>query len=1065
MATRRARRARAGSRRPTPARRCGRRRGRRPPVPAEPEAVAVRRLHPHARVQALVDEPVLGLEQQLLDDHGLTRPCHPSAHGVRIRAPRVSDASPDPDEARRRGAGDVLRPMATAPAATDWPQSAAAPSPFTPIADYAFLSDCHTGALVAPDGTIDWLCVPRFDAPSVFGSMLDRQAGGFRLGAYGVTVPATRRYEPGTNVLVTTWNTPGGWIEVRDALVVGPRGRPDTITPHTRPPADDDAAHALVRTVTCLDGAVEVELLCEPVFDYGREDAAWTLDEAAQCADATGAGVTVRLRTDMALGVEGGRVRARHVLRAGERAFCALSWAEGLAAPADADEADAMLTATAEFWRTWLDRARPIDHRWREPIERSALTIKGLTFMPTGRARRRPHHVAARDAGRRAQLGLPLRLDARRDVHAARAALARPRLGGRRVHAVRGRPRAGRRRRAADHVRDRRPPRPHRVDARRPVGLRRRAAGPDRQRRVRPAPERRLRRGARLDPAAHPAQPAAAAPAVADRRVAGDLRDQRLARARPGHLGGARRAAALRLVEAHGLGGARPRREARGDRGRGRARARRGRPPPRRSAPTSSSTASASAACCASTTGPTRSTPRTCWPRSSGSCPRRPRGAAGHRVRDRRRADRGRLRPALPDRGDRRRPVRQGGHVRDLLVLARVGAGRDRRAAARARPDGAAAAASPPRSGSTRRSSTPRPAGTSATSRRRSRTSRCSRRRRASSSPSGSTSTRAEWPPSPTAKPSPGSPTGRASACCTRSSAGRCRPPRSGSRRGSCRGSTLDQTGAAFARRRGDRGAQRDPAAGAGLAAAAVHGRHRLPARPLRRRVPADARVRRAARPHRRRRLRRRAAGRARDVGGEPHARGDPRHGRRRRVHAARDPPDRPPPGREGDDRRPRDRLPRDRRARAAHPARRDARRQRAHDGALGGRGRLRPDRVGDRPLVADRREPGRHPARLQRGDPRLPLGREGERADDRVLGAGRLRRDRAPASRPASACSRTAARAAATCSRATPTRRSSPSAASTPRSAPTPATARSSPTASTSRACSCSSSSRSRSS
>ena len=80
------------------------------------------------------------------------------------------------------------------------PQSAAAPSPFTPIADYAFLSDCHTGALVAPDGTIDWLCVPRFDAPSVFGSLLDRQAGGFRLGPYGFNVPAARRYEPGTNV-------------------------------------------------------------------------------------------------------------------------------------------------------------------------------------------------------------------------------------------------------------------------------------------------------------------------------------------------------------------------------------------------------------------------------------------------------------------------------------------------------------------------------------------------------------------------------------------------------------------------------------------------------------------------------------------------------------------------------------------------------------------------------------------------------------------------------------------------------------------------------------------------
>ena len=265
------------------------------------------------------------------------------------------------------------------------PQSAAAPSPFPAIDAYAFISNCHTGALIAPDGAIDWLCVPAFDSQSVFGSLLDREAGFFRFGPFNISHPTARAHEPGTNVVVTTWKTPAGWVVVRDALTMGPGDRDDLVTPHTRPPADDDAEHMLVRTVECIDGRVEVELVCEPAFDYGRTPAEWTLvDGGHRAADASSDGLTLRLQSDLALGVEGNRVRARHTLEAGDKAYCALSWAHDLAAPADVDDANARIERTIRFWRAWIGRARIPDHRWRDPIQRSALTIKGLTYMPTG---------------------------------------------------------------------------------------------------------------------------------------------------------------------------------------------------------------------------------------------------------------------------------------------------------------------------------------------------------------------------------------------------------------------------------------------------------------------------------------------------------------------------------------------------------------------------------------------------------------------------------------------------------------------------------------------------------
>jgi GH15 family glucan-1,4-alpha-glucosidase len=274
---------------------------------------------------------------------------------------------------------------AARPAVEPRPQSAAVPSPFTPIADYGFVSNCHTGALVAPDGAVDWLCVPRFDSPSVFGSLLDRSAGSFRFAPFGINHPSAREYEPGTNILTTTWKTPTGWIVIRTALTMGPRDHDDEITPHTRPPADDDADHMLIRTVECLEGNVEIELVCEPVFGYGSETATWNLvDDGRHTADATGACQTIRLYSDLALGIEAGRVRARHVLEPGDRAYCALSWAEELAGPANVEEAEARMAATVRFWRAWLGRARIPDHRWRDPIQRSALAIKGLTYMPTG---------------------------------------------------------------------------------------------------------------------------------------------------------------------------------------------------------------------------------------------------------------------------------------------------------------------------------------------------------------------------------------------------------------------------------------------------------------------------------------------------------------------------------------------------------------------------------------------------------------------------------------------------------------------------------------------------------
>ncbi|MFN8130517.1 MAG: glycoside hydrolase family 15 protein [Solirubrobacteraceae bacterium] len=260
-------------------------------------------------------------------------------------------------------------------------------SPFPPIADYGFLSDCESTALVAPSGTIEWLCLPRMDSPSVFGSMLDRDAGYFRLGPAGVTVPAGRRYLPGTMVLETTWGTDTGFCIIRDVLCVGPwHHEGERSSTHRRSPTDYDADHVLLRTIRCVNGSVEINLDCEPKFDYGRLHATWEYTGSGYheaVAWAEGCDVRLKVNTDLRLGFEGSRARARTRLRDGDTGFVSVSWSEH-DGPKTYDEAYERLVRTADYWHEWLSHGHFPDHPWKNYLQRSALTLKGLTYSPTG---------------------------------------------------------------------------------------------------------------------------------------------------------------------------------------------------------------------------------------------------------------------------------------------------------------------------------------------------------------------------------------------------------------------------------------------------------------------------------------------------------------------------------------------------------------------------------------------------------------------------------------------------------------------------------------------------------
>ena len=296
----------------------------------------------------------------------------------------------------------------------------AAPNTFPPIAEYAFIADLEVTALIAPSGNVEWLSVPRPDAPSVFGAILDRSAGTFRLGPAELFAPAGRRYIPGTNILETTWHTSTGWLVVRDALIVGPWSDDRRIRTYRRPPPDNVSEHVLVRELRCVNGRVDVQMSCEPVFDYGRNDATWEYSSAGygeavargggersrpspDDQHATGARGTLRARRPPD---GGGRPRLRGALVERRRAAAHV---RGCRRP-DALHRE-LLARMAEPGR--VPRSPVARHA---PAERA--DAQGTHVRADRCAARGGHHVAPRVAGRRAELGLPLQLGARRHVRA-----------------------------------------------------------------------------------------------------------------------------------------------------------------------------------------------------------------------------------------------------------------------------------------------------------------------------------------------------------------------------------------------------------------------------------------------------------------------------------------------------------------------------------------------------------------------------------------------------------------------------------------------------------------------
>ncbi|GAA4591682.1 glycoside hydrolase family 15 protein [Planotetraspora phitsanulokensis] len=243
-------------------------------------------------------------------------------------------------------------------------------SRYLPIADHGLIGDLRTVALVGTNGTIDWYCCPRFDAPSVFGSILDADRGGsFELAA---CVPSRTKqfYFPDTNVLITRFYAPDGVGEIQDFMPVEDASR-------------EVDRHRLIRRVLCVRGSLPFRARVAPRFAYGTES--HTLSVEGHRAVFEAPSLSLALTTSVPIEIDGTDVWSEFKLLEGESAVFALDRVcedvEIKGCPLA--EAEHQFAATVQFWRNWLSSSR-YRGRWREMVHRSALTLKLLTYAPTG---------------------------------------------------------------------------------------------------------------------------------------------------------------------------------------------------------------------------------------------------------------------------------------------------------------------------------------------------------------------------------------------------------------------------------------------------------------------------------------------------------------------------------------------------------------------------------------------------------------------------------------------------------------------------------------------------------